>query len=164
MQQRQEDLMKLPVQDWADDNAFLWLWATNSKDKKTKEPVLKTSFDLISHWGFNFYTMITWNKRTGPCPFGTYQIVTEHILFCYRGTAKFKKESLGKMQNIFTESSSAHSVKPASFYQEICKYFDGPRLDVFARQVRPGFDGIGNEYGKYSEDIKKPRTLAKKVV
>lgn len=80
--------------------------------------------------------MITWNKKTVPCPFGPYQIVTEHILFGYRGKAKFNKNSLGKLQAIFTESSTAHSVKPANFYREIVKYFDGPRLDVFARQVR----------------------------
>jgi len=160
---QKEELLNLPVSSWADDNAFLWLWATNSKDKNTKEPILKAAFDLIDHWGFNFYTMITWNKKTGPCPFGPYQIITEHILFAYKGSAKFKKESLGKMQTLFTESSSAHSVKPANFYREIRQYFDGPRLDVFARQIRPGFDGIGDEYGKYEEDIKKPRSLAIKA-
>jgi N6-adenosine-specific RNA methylase IME4 len=103
--------------------------------------------------------MITWNKKTGPCPFGPYQITTEYVLFAYKGKAKFKRESLGKFQTLFTESSTAHSVKPASFYAEISKYFDGPKLDVFARQVRPGFHGWGNEYGKYTEQVKKPRKL-----
>ena len=156
-----EELLKLPVNVWADHNCFLWLWVTNSKDKKTKEPFLKSAFDLIAAWGFNFYTLITWNKKTGPCPFGPYQITTEQILFSYKGVAKFNSESLGKFQTMFTETSTAHSVKPASFYAEICKYFDGPRLDVFARQVRLGFDGWGNEYGKYEELIKKPHSLVK---
>jgi N6-adenosine-specific RNA methylase IME4 len=53
-----EELLKLPIEQWADDNCFLWLWATNSKDKKTKEPILKMAFDLLSEWGFTFYTMI----------------------------------------------------------------------------------------------------------
>lgn len=156
-----EELLKLPIEQWADDNCFLWLWATNSKDKKTKEPILKIAFDLLSEWGFTFYTMITWNKKTGPCPFGPYQIITEQVLFAYKGSAKFTQGSLGKFQTMFTETATAHSIKPASFYAEICKYFDGPRLDVFARQVRPGFDGYGNEYGKYEEIVKKPRSLAK---
>ena len=34
-------------------------------------------FDLLNHWGFNYYTTITWDKKTGPCPFGPYQITTE---------------------------------------------------------------------------------------
>ena len=151
-----QDLLKLPVREWSDEVSFLWLWATNSKDKSTGEPVLKMAFDLMESWGFTFYTMITWDKRTGPCPFGPYQITTEHILFGYRGKVKFSKASLGKMKTCFTESATAHSVKPDSFYQLINKYFDGDKLDVFARQVREGFDGWGNEYGKLVVGAKKP--------
>lgn len=80
-----KELMQLPVQEWAANQSFLWLWATNSKNRKTGEPILYTAFDLIKAWGFTFYTMITWDKKTGPCPFGPYQIITEHILFAYRG-------------------------------------------------------------------------------
>ena len=93
------ELSALPIAKWADEQAFLWLWATNSKDKKTGEPVLRTAFDLMSAWGFTYYTLITWNKKTGPCPFGPYQIITEHILFGYRGKAKFDRKCLGKMQS-----------------------------------------------------------------
>ena len=149
------DLLKLAVSDWADENSFLWLWATNSKDRTTKEPILKMAFDLMEAWGFTFYTMVTWNKRTGPCPFGPYQIVTEHILFGYRGKAKFDRNTLGKMQTLFTESPTIHSAKPNSFYQQINELFDGEKLDVFARQKRKGFDGWGNEYGTLKVDQKR---------
>lgn len=156
-----EDLLKLPVGKWASEQSFLWLWATNSKDKKTGEPILKMAFDLMESWGFTFYTMVTWNKRTGPCPFGPYQITTEHVLFGYKGKAVFDRERLGKMQTCFTESSTVHSAKPDSFYQEIAKNFKGKRLDVFARQVRDGFDGWGDEYGSLSTETKRtlPRDL-----
>ncbi len=142
-----EELIDLPIPLWADEQAYLWLWATNSKDRKTKEPILKMAFDLIDAWDFNYYTTITWNKKTGPCPFGPYQITTEHVLFAYRGKSNFTKTSLGKMQTCFTETPTGHSVKPASFYKIIAEYFPGPRLDVFARQKRQGFDGWGDEYG-----------------
>jgi len=154
------DLENMPIATWAADNCFLWLWTTNSKDRKTGEPFIKMSFDLLTAWGFTFYTMITWDKKTGPCPFGPYQVTTEYVLFAYKGTAKFRKSCLGKLKTSFTEVPTAHSVKPASFYAEICKHFDGPRLDVFARQVRSGFDGWGNEYGKYEENVKRPASLA----
>ncbi|MEW9823951.1 MAG: MT-A70 family methyltransferase [Candidatus Symbiodolus clandestinus] len=143
-----EELKQLPVQGWADEQCFLWLWATNSKDKKSGEPILKMAFDLLEEWGFTFYTMATWNKRTGPCPFGPYQVTTEHVLFAYRGKAIFTRECLGKMQTCFTETPTIHSAKPDSFYQTIARHFNGRRLDVFARQVREGYDGWGNEYGK----------------
>ena len=59
-----EEIIKLPINEWSKNNCFIWLWVTNSKDKKTKEPIIKTGFDLLSEWGFNFYTMITWDKKT----------------------------------------------------------------------------------------------------
>ena len=154
-----KELLELPVNHWADDQSFLWLWATNSKDRKTGEPILKTAFELMEEWGFTFYTMITWNKRTGPCPFGPYQIITEHVLFGYKGKAVFEREHLGKMQTCFTETPTIHSAKPDSFYQQIAKIFKGSRLDVFARQVRDGYDGWGDQYGSISTEEKRPRIL-----
>lgn len=141
-----EEIKHLPVSEWAQPNSFLWLWATNSKDKNSKRPVLSMAFELLEHWGFTFHTMITWDKKTGPCPFSPYQIVTEHVLFGWRGKARFNRSRLGKMKTVFRESSTRHSVKPASFYEHIRLSFTGPRLDVFARQKHKGFDGWGNEY------------------
>lgn len=156
-----DELLKLPIGEWAaKEQSFLWLWATNSKDRKTGEPILKMAFELMDRWGFTFYTIITWNKRTGPCPFGPYQIVTEHVLFGYKGKAVFNRDCLGKMQTCFTETSTVHSAKPDSFYQQLIEYFRGPRLDVFSRQVRNGYDGWGNQYGKLTIDAKRPRTLS----
>lgn len=149
------ELLRMPISDWAEDQAYLWLWATNSKDRATGEPIIKMAFDLMSAWGFCFYTMITWNKRTGPCPFGPYQITTEHVLFGYRGKGVFNRACLGKMQTCFTETSKIHSAKPESFYRNLAKYFSGPRLDVFARQVREGFAGWGNEYGTLTINQKR---------
>ncbi|MFT0786493.1 MT-A70 family methyltransferase [Synechococcus sp. H55.10] len=154
-----EELMKLPINLWAEEQSFLWLWATNSKDRSTGEPILKIAFDLMEAWGFTFYTMITWNKRTGPCPFGPYQVTTEHVLFGYKGKAVFDRKHFGKMQTCFTETPTTHSAKPDSFYKRIAEYFEGPRLDVFARQVRDGYDGWGNQYGLLTLDAKRPRVL-----
>ena len=114
-----EELKEMPINKISEDEIFLWLWATNSKDKKTKEPILKITFELMEHWGFKYYTMITWDKKTGTCPFGPYQITTEHILFGYKGKDVFPKESLGKMKACFSNSSIAHSVKPNSFYKKL---------------------------------------------
>lgn len=140
------EIMALPVPQWAADNAFLWLWATNSKDRDTREPILRMAFDIMSHWDFTYYTMITWVKPTGVCPFGPYQITTEHVLFGYRGKTVFPKECLGKMRTAFNAPVTRHSEKPQVFYDTISRYFPGPRIDLFARQVREGFDGWGNEY------------------
>jgi N6-adenosine-specific RNA methylase IME4 len=142
-----DELLSMPVDKLSKDNSFIFLWVTNSKDKKTGEPFLKTSFDLLEKWGYTFYTMITWDKNTGPCPFGPFQITTEYVIFGYKGKCVFKKDKLGFMKTIFNESSKSHSVKPQSFYDAIVEMTDGERIDIFARQKRPGFDGWGDEYG-----------------
>ena len=140
------EIRDLNIGTWAQEQSFIWLWATNSKEKSSKVPILKLAFDLLAAWDFNYYTTITWDKKTGVCPFGPYQIVTEHVLFGYRGKVVFDPKSLGKSKNIITASATGHSVKPAELYEHIRQWFPGPRLDVFARASRPGFDGWGNQY------------------
>ena len=134
-----------PVSDWAAKDAFIWLWATNSRSRSSGKPILQQAFEILEQWGFRYYTMLTWSKGTGPCPFGPYQITTEHCLFGYRGKCEFSKQSLGKMKTIFESSSSRHSEKPAILYENIRCYFPAHRLDVFSRRQHAGFDSWGNQ-------------------
>ncbi len=139
------EIAELPIPEWAASNAFLWLWATNSRSQSSGKPILQQAFELMDEWGFRYYTILTWDKRTGPCPFGPYQITTEHCLFGYRGKFVFPKESLGQMKTLFSAPSRRHSEKPAILYEYITSYFPAPRLDVFARRRHIGFDAWGNE-------------------
>ena len=142
------EIAAVPVKDWAADDAFIWLWATNSRSKSSGMPILQQAFDLLEQWDFKYYTLLSWDKSTGPCPFGPYQITTEHCLFGYRGRCKFPKESLGKMKTMFSERTARHSEKPRYLYTNVARYFPGPRLDVFARRRHEGFDAWGNEVGR----------------
>ncbi len=141
-----DEIKATPISRWASENSFLWLWATNSRSKSCDKPILLCAFELMDFWGFRYYTTITWDKRTGPCPFGPYQITTEQVLFGYKGKANFPKGSMGKMKTAFTAPVTRHSEKPKVFYEYIREYFEGPRLDVYARQVHDGFDGWGDEH------------------
>lgn len=141
----QEVLAAAPLREWAAPNSFLWLWATNSRSRSNDKPILQQAFELMEAWGFRYYTTLTWDKKTGPCPFGPYQITTEHCLFGYRGKCEFAKTSLGKMKTGFDARPTRHSEKPASFYRNIAANFPGPRLDVFSRRAHPGFEGWGLE-------------------
>ena len=138
-------IAQLPIDRWAAPDSFLWLWATNSRSRASGKPILQQAFELLTEWGFQYYTLLTWDKRTGPCPFGPFQITTEHCLFGYRGKCVFPKDSLGKMKTLFTARSERHSEKPAILYQHIAQYFPEPRLDVFARRSHYGFEGWGDE-------------------
>jgi len=143
-----EQIANLPVDKWAAEDSFLWLWATNSRSRSSDKPILQQAFELMEHWGFRYYTTISWDKKTGPCPFGPYQITTEHCLFGYRGKCVFPKESLGQMKTMFSESVRRHSEKPRLLYQHVARNFDSPRLDVFARRRHYGFGAWGNEIGQ----------------
>ena len=142
---QQEILEIAPLQKWASTNAFLWLWATNSRSRSSGKPILQQAFELMEAWGFRYYTMLTWDKKTGPCPFGPYQITTEHCLFGYRGKCAFAKESLGRMKTCFEARATRHSEKPSDFYRDLRQNFPASRLDVFSRRPHPGFDSWGLE-------------------
>lgn len=139
------EIADIPIGDWACDGAFLMLWATNSKSRSSGKPILVQAFDLMLRWGFTYYTTLTWDKGTGPCPFGPFQITTEHCLIGYRGRFAIPRDVMGKMKTLIREVPKAHSQKPTVFYENVAKFFDGPRVDVFARQVHAGFDAWGNE-------------------
>lgn len=148
-----QEILSLPVPEWASNSSYLWLWATNSRSRSTDRPIISVALEAMEYWGFRYYTMLTWDKRTGPCPFGPYQITTEYVLFGYRGKAQFPRKSLGQAKTMFSESSRGHSVKPSSLYAHISKHFPGPRLDVFARRAHDGFEGWGNEYERHNKDL-----------
>ena len=135
--------VEVPI--WAAENALIWLWATNGRSRSSGLPILQQAFDLMDCWGFRYYTLVTWDKKTGVCPFGPYQVTTEHCLFGYRGKFFIPRAAMGQTKTLFTERSKRHSEKPAALYEYITRHFPGPRLDVFARRRHSGFDGWGNE-------------------
>jgi len=135
----QDEMLNLPIGLWAQDNAHLYLWTTNS--------FIVEAHQLARAWGFEPKTLLTWIKRR---PVNDrwigmgfyYRGVTEHVLFAVRG-------SLGVLHNdqpnIFYAPHAAHSVKPDVFYDIVQSMSLGPYLDVFARKQRFGFDTWGDE-------------------
>ena len=135
------EIEEIKVPDWASKNAFMWLWATNGRSRSSGQPILQQAFNLMSKWGFRYYTILTWDKGNGVCPFGPYQITTEHCLFGYRGKFDTPRESMGRSKTLFSEPSKRHSQKPSVLYERIREHFPSPRLDVFARRPHPGVKG-----------------------
>jgi len=43
--------------------------------------------------------------------------------------------------------TQGHSIKPDVFYERVAAASPGPRLEMFARTSRDGFDCWGNEVG-----------------
>lgn len=117
----------------------LYLWATNN--------YLRDGFKVLDALGFRYVTIITWQKdRMG---LGQYfRGITEHCLFGIVGKLPYKMDEDGKRQQGvtgFIEKRKQHSQKPERMYQMIETVSYPPRLELFARTSRKGWDSMGNE-------------------
>lgn len=117
----------------AADDAHLYLWVTN--------PFLPDAFRLLAAWDFTYKTTITWTKPQ--MGLGNYfRSATEHVLFAVRGNLPTLTDNTPTW---FTADRRQHSEKPDEFYDLAEANSPGPRLEMFARRPRPGWDAWGNE-------------------
>lgn len=129
------EIAALPVGAWCEDDAHLYLWATN--------PRLRAAFGIVEAWGFEYRTLLTWEKQ-GTLGMGYYfRGQTEHVLFATRGKLPIPPEK--RERNIFRAPKTGHSIKPDSFMDMVERVSPGPYLEMFARRQRLGWDTWGNE-------------------
>lgn len=135
-----KDIMAMgeDIQTLGDENSHLYLWVTNN--------FLRDGFMVMDAWGYRYVTMISWVKdRIGLGQY--YRGMTEHCLFGVRGRVPYKIID-GKRQQGTTcihEAKTKHSAKPKKMYEYIEKVSYEPRLEIFARTPRVGWDSWGNE-------------------
>lgn len=128
----------LPVDGLADKDAHLWLWTTNA--------FIADALKLVSCWGFEYKTMLTWCKPQ--IGMGRYlRNTTEHCLFGVRGRLPPLERNV---PSHIIAPRSKHSRKPDEAYRLITRISPAPRIDLFAREEREGFDVWGDELGEES--------------
>lgn len=133
----------LPVGSLAEpDGAHLYLWTTNG--------FLRDAYGVAEAWGFKPSTLLTWCKQPmGLGLGGAYAITTEFVLFARRGRLaplrrwdsthfEFKRPRL-------PGGGLAHSAKPEGFLDVVEQVSPGPRVELFARRARFGWDYWGDE-------------------
>jgi len=129
-----EDIKALPIQKLAfEDGCHIYLWATHKQ--------LPAAFNLFTAWGVNYECLLTWVKNVGITPF-SWMYSTEHCLFGRIGNLPLLK--LGKRLD-FMAKVREHSRKPDEFYDLVTEVSPEPRIDMFSREKRGGFDQYGNE-------------------
>ena len=125
----------LPVRDLAEKRAHLYVWTINA--------YIEDTYEIVRHWGFRPSTLLTWCKTPNGLGLGgTYSLTTEHVLFARRGVcaAAERVESTW-----FQWPRAGHSVKPDAFLDMVERISPAPRLEMFARRQRLGWDTWGNE-------------------
>lgn len=134
------DIVALPVESLAEENAHLYLWVTNN--------YLPQGFKVMWAWGFVYKTIVTWGKdKVG---LGQYfRGKSEHCLFGTKGRLPYKTKNGKRQQGVtfFYSPRLAHSEKPEIMRRMIEKVSYSPYLELFARRTAPGWDAWGDEIG-----------------
>ena len=135
----ESQLAAFAVPDMAHDQCHLFLWTT--------QKFLPMAFRLFDAWGFPYSFTMVWHKPGGFQPVGLPQYNCEFVLFGRRGALEFLDTAA--FATCFSAPRREHSRKPDAFYDLVRRVSPGPRIDVFARERRDGFDAWGAETGKF---------------
>ena len=137
-----QEIMEMPVAKLAAARSHLYLWVPNA--------LLQEGLKVMEAWGFTYKTNIVWykiRKDGGPDGRGVgfyFRNVTELLLFGLRGSMRTLQP--GRTQvNLISTRKREHSRKPDEIYDLIEECSPGPRLELFARFGRTGWDQWGNE-------------------
>lgn len=130
-----DDICNMPVKDKATKAAVLFLWSTN--------PLLPDALRVMKAWGFEYKTNFCWvkDKATG---IGFY-CRGKHELLLIGTRGSFMPKEIAKPESVVMAKRRKHSQKPDEFYDLIESMYDGPFLELFARQNRKGWKAWGNE-------------------
>ena len=108
--------------------------------------ILEQTFEVLRAWGFVYKSGLVWDKGavgTGYWIRGQH----EHLLICTRGNPPLPPlESVPA--SVIREGRREHSRKPEASYLIIEKMYPSlPKIELFARNARPGWAAWGNQVG-----------------
>lgn len=117
-------------------DAMLFLWATN--------PMLLDAVGVMRAWGFTYVHHWMWDKEVaGTGYWGRDR--HELLLIGKRGNPPAPLPGT-QPETVHRERKGKHSAKPAWFAEQIERlYPDLPKLELFCRSPRPGWDAWGYE-------------------
>ncbi len=136
-----DEIAALQVSDLAASNAHLYVWTTNR--------FLEETYEIVRGWNFHPAQLLVWCKPPMGIGFGgAFTTTTEFILFARRGTpARTPRQdsSWWEWSRPYENGHIAHSAKPEAFLDLVEQVSPAPRLEMFARRQRLGWDTWGDE-------------------
>ena len=137
------DIYELPIATIAAEQSHLYLWCPNA--------LLAEGLETMKRWGFEYKSNIVWykiRKDGGPDGRGVgfyFRNVTELLLFGIRGKNNRTLKAGRTQTNIIGTRKREHSRKPDETWGLIERCSPGPRLELFARHHRHGWDQWGDQ-------------------
>lgn len=145
-----EDICDLPVKAIADDPSHLYLWVPNA--------LLPEGIQVMNAWSFRYVSNIVWHKvrkdggSDGRGVGFYFRNVTELLLFGVRGKNARTLPPGRSQVNMIQSRKREHSRKPDEQYKIIEECSWGPRIELFSRGKRKGWEVWGNQ----ADDDYKP--------
>jgi N6-adenosine-specific RNA methylase IME4 len=149
-----EQIGDLPVSDLAADDCVLFCWGI--------WVMLPQCLDIVKAWGFEYKTCaFNWTKadisqidmfkESDAGQLGLGYWVRQNSEFCLLATRGSPQRLSASVRQAIIERRREHSRKPDCVHERIERLVDGPYLELFARQSRPGWTTWGNESTKFDE-------------
>jgi N6-adenosine-specific RNA methylase IME4 len=117
-------------------NAILYLWAV--------APRLDAGFRVLEAWGFKYKTCAVWDKVKVGMGFwfrGQHEI----LMVGTRGNVSPPAQAL-RISSVIRCPRGRHSAKPDIVRDKIAEWYpDVPKLEMFSRLKRPGWEVFGNQ-------------------
>lgn len=138
---KDEEIAALPVSDWTEPNALLFMWTT--------APMLARSMPILDAWGFRYVSQIVWVKGR----IGTgFWVRNRHEIVLIGKRGKFPcPRPAPFMDSVITEPQREHSRKPEALQDQIdAAWPDAVKLEMFARRPRKGWQAWGNDTERFA--------------
>lgn len=129
-------MVSAPVWRPASTGCHLWLWSTSAAMKEAQW--------LLDALGFTYVLTAVWVKE-GPFGLGKYMRHGEEYLLLGRMGKTMVPAEDSRPYAVVSAPRRGHSVKPDEAYDGIAMASPGPRLEMFARRQRLGWDCWGEQ-------------------
>jgi N6-adenosine-specific RNA methylase IME4 len=142
-----DEIKAYPVADMAAADSFLFLWITG--------PQLPVGAEVMAAWGFKYSgTTFVWAKLN-PLGIGWHMGGgygnRKNVELCLLGRRGHPVRRDRGVRELIVAPRREHSRKPDEQYERIERLCDGPYLEIFARQRRPGWISIGDELDRFTQ-------------
>lgn len=133
-----DKICQLDVKSLCTDNSILFMWATS--------PLLPEAFEVIKAWGFEYKASMIWVKDRAPGMGWWVNTKHELLLMASMPSALNVNHPAKKFDSVIEAPVTRHSAKPDVFYELIEEMYAGPKIELFARNKRQGWEASwGNE-------------------
>jgi len=135
------DLANRPVHECSARDSVLLVWVT--------DPMLAAGLALGSAWGFVYKTVgFYWAKTSADgaaWPIGAGYWTRANPEQCLLFTCGHPKRINADVRKLIVSPRREHSHKPDEVYDRIERLCGGPYVELFARNLRPGWASWGNQ-------------------